>query len=132
MGGTRQFYDFWTNFSSKRDFSAADKWKLADADNRQIRRLMEKENRKVRNEAKRKFNLLIRRLAEWVKKHYPRVVAHNKAELKRKEEEKAKRQAEKEEREARMAKVREAEMERFQQLRAEEESEQESTEPDSP
>ena len=39
------FYAYWVNFISGRTFAHADKWNLADASSRQIRRAMEKENK---------------------------------------------------------------------------------------
>jgi DnaJ family protein A protein 5 len=39
----KEFYNFWKSFVSRREFGWRDKWNLAEAPNRQTRRLMEKE-----------------------------------------------------------------------------------------
>jgi len=82
------FYSHFTSFSSKRDFSGADKWNLSHGENRKIRRLMEKENKKLRKEQKQNYNSLIRRLAAWVKRRDPRVAQRN-IEVARMKEKKA-------------------------------------------
>ncbi|KAJ2799195.1 hypothetical protein H4R21_003635, partial [Coemansia helicoidea] len=68
----RDFYNYWTTFSSRKSFGWFDRYRLADADNRQIRRLMEKENRRLRDKAKREFVETVQNLAAWVKKRDPR------------------------------------------------------------
>jgi len=82
------FYRHFTSFCSKRDFSGADKWKLSTGSCRKIRRLMEKDNKKIRREQKQNYNSLIRRLASWVKRRDPRVVQRN-LEVARKKEKQA-------------------------------------------
>jgi len=71
------FYSHFTNFSSKRDFSGANKWNLSQGETRQVRRLMEKQNKKFRKEQRQSYNSLIRRLAAWVKRRDPRVAQRN-------------------------------------------------------
>ncbi|KAI8324061.1 DnaJ-domain-containing protein, partial [Martensiomyces pterosporus] len=68
----RDFYNFWTTFSTRKSFGWFDKYRLADAENRQIRRLMEKENKNMREKAKREFTETVQNLAAWVKKRDPR------------------------------------------------------------
>ena len=51
----RQFYAYWSNFVSRQSFAQADKYRLSEAPNRQIRRLMEKENKKLREVLRREF-----------------------------------------------------------------------------
>ncbi|KAJ1896572.1 hypothetical protein LPJ66_003912 [Kickxella alabastrina] len=68
----RDFYNFWTSFSSRKSFGWFDRFRLADAENRQIRRLMEKENKVLRDKAKREFTEAVQNLASWLKKRDPR------------------------------------------------------------
>jgi len=82
------FYSHFSTFSSKRDFSGANKWNLSQGETRQIRRLMEKQNKKFRKEQRQNYNSLIRRLAAWVKRRDPRVVQRN-LEVARMKEKKA-------------------------------------------
>lgn len=42
----KQFYNFWENFDTRRDFSAYDEYNLEEAENRYERRWMEKENKR--------------------------------------------------------------------------------------
>ncbi len=49
------FYSSWNDFQSRRAFGFVEKWKLNDAENRQIRRLMEKDNKKDRDKARREY-----------------------------------------------------------------------------
>ncbi|KAJ2134344.1 hypothetical protein IW136_004685, partial [Coemansia sp. RSA 678] len=68
----RDFYNFWTTFSTRKTFGWFDRYRLADADNRQVRRLMEKENRRLREKARREFVDTVQNLATWVRKRDPR------------------------------------------------------------
>mmetsp|Transcript_28111 Transcript_28111/g.110543 ORF Transcript_28111/g.110543 Transcript_28111/m.110543 type:complete len:266 (-) Transcript_28111:1428-2225(-) len=61
------------NFSSQRSFGFAEKWNLAEAPNREIRRAMERENKKERTRAKKEFNQMLRDLVAYVKKRDRRV-----------------------------------------------------------
>lgn len=88
----REFYNYWKNFVSKRSFSWCDKYKPNTAPNRKVKRLMEKENKKERDKAKKARNEQIRHLAEFVYKRDKRVLAYQK--LKKQEEEEKKRQKE--------------------------------------
>ncbi|KAJ2844697.1 hypothetical protein IWW36_005080, partial [Coemansia brasiliensis] len=68
----RDFYNFWTTFGTRKSFGWFDRYRLADAENRQIRRLMEKENRHLREKARREFVEAVQNLAAWVRKRDPR------------------------------------------------------------
>lgn len=98
----RSFYSYWCNFVSSQSFSYADKWKLSDAENRQVRRAMEKENKKERDRVRREYNDTVRSLARFVKKrdkrwqHFERAEAE--AEAKKTEELKARQKREAEQR----------------------------------
>ncbi|KAJ8901970.1 hypothetical protein NDN08_004172 [Rhodosorus marinus] len=83
----RQFYTFWENFSSQRSFGFAEKWNLAEAPNREIRRAMERENKKERTRAKKEFNQMLRDLVAYVKKR-DRRVAKRREDVERVNEEK--------------------------------------------
>jgi len=52
----RQFYSAWMSFSTLKSFSWKDQWKYSDAPDRRIKRAMEKENRRLRDAARREFN----------------------------------------------------------------------------
>ena len=56
----RTFYNFWLNFATDKDFSWADQWEINDAPDRRVRRLMEKENKKARDDARKEYNETIR------------------------------------------------------------------------
>uniref|UniRef100_A0AC34QMF2 DnaJ-like protein n=1 Tax=Panagrolaimus sp. JU765 TaxID=591449 RepID=A0AC34QMF2_9BILA len=80
------FYDFWTNFSTSRNFAWMDKWNLRDAPNRATLRLMEKENKKLRDEARKERNEEIRSLALYVRKRDKRVKIYRESLELRKEQ----------------------------------------------
>lgn len=79
----RPFYASWSNFSTKKSFSWKDKWRLTDAPDRAVRRLMEKENKKLREDAIRDFNDAVRSLVAFVKKRDPRYVSNTQSEADR-------------------------------------------------
>ena len=49
----RPFYTFWLDFVTHHAFFSCDKYDMREADNRQVRRAMEKENKKEAKRAKR-------------------------------------------------------------------------------
>ena len=51
-----KFYEFWENFNSRREFGYVTKYNLNDAENRRIRKIMQKENSKLKNNAKREVS----------------------------------------------------------------------------
>jgi DnaJ family protein A protein 5 len=71
----RKFYEHWCNFQSAQTFAWCDIYRLSDAPDRRVRRLMEKDNEKRRLKAKREFSELVRNLAASVKRRDPRVAA---------------------------------------------------------
>ncbi|KAF8072104.1 DnaJ domain-containing protein [Lyophyllum atratum] len=73
----RHFYSAWRSFSTAKDFSWSDKWYLAEADNRQERRYMEKDNKKAREMARQEYNAIIRRIVEYMRKRDPRRKAYD-------------------------------------------------------
>ncbi|KAL8837375.1 MAG: hypothetical protein Q9170_002546 [Blastenia crenularia] len=68
----RSFYSVWNNFATSKAFSWADTYRYSEAPDRRVRRLMEKENRRLREEAIREFNDAVRSLVAFVKKRDPR------------------------------------------------------------
>ncbi|KAJ9134746.1 DnaJ-domain-containing protein [Pleurostoma richardsiae] len=81
----KAFYNFWSGFSTRKSFSWRDKYHLSDAPDRRVRRLMEKENKKLREDAIRDFNDAIRSLVAFVKKRDPRYVPNTQSETERQE-----------------------------------------------
>ncbi|EOO02585.1 hypothetical protein UCRPA7_1960 [Phaeoacremonium minimum UCRPA7] len=79
----RPFYNAWSNFSTKKSFSWKDKYRLSDAPDRRVRRLMEKENKKYRDDAIRDFNDAVRSLVAFVKKRDPRYIPNTQSEADR-------------------------------------------------
>ena len=79
----KTFYGRWSSFSTRLSFSWKDKWRLSDAPDRRIRRLMEKENKKLREDAIREFNDAVRSLVIFVRKRDPRYVPNNQSEAER-------------------------------------------------
>ncbi|XP_055331771.1 dnaJ homolog subfamily C member 21-like [Paramacrobiotus metropolitanus] len=72
------FYGFWQSYSTKRPFYSLDKWDLRQAENRRVSRAMEKENKKLRDAAKKEWNDSVRELVGFVRKRDPRVKAYRK------------------------------------------------------
>lgn len=68
----KQFYSAWANFATVKNFAWKDKYRLSEAPDRRIRRLMEKENNAARQEAIREFNEAVRALVAFVRKRDPR------------------------------------------------------------
>lgn len=79
----RPFYNAWSNFSTKKSFSWKDKYRLSDAPDRRVRRLMEKENKKFRDDGIRDFNDAVRSLVAFVKKRDPRYIPNTQSEADR-------------------------------------------------
>lgn len=79
----KPFYTAWTNFSTRKSFSWTEKWRLSEAPDRRVRRLMEKENKKKREDAIRDFNDAVRSLVAFVRKRDPRYVPNSQSEAER-------------------------------------------------
>jgi len=88
------FYQFWTGFVSRRLCAWADKWNPAQAPSRIERRLMEKENKRFRETARKEYSIGIRRLAEHIRKRDPRVAKHRTEQARAAAEAAARQQAE--------------------------------------
>lgn len=68
----KTFYTAWTNFTTKKTFSWKDVFRYSEAPDRRVRRMMEKENKRFREEGIREFNEAVRALVAFVKKRDPR------------------------------------------------------------
>jgi DnaJ family protein A protein 5 len=79
----KRFYTLWSGFSTKKTFSWRDKYRLQEAPDRRVRRLMEKENKKFRDEGIREFNDAVLSLVAFVKKRDPRYVPNTQSEAER-------------------------------------------------
>ncbi|KAJ3557581.1 hypothetical protein NM688_g1398 [Phlebia brevispora] len=72
----RTFYNVWFNFSTSKDFAWVESWDANDAPDRRVRRLLEKENKKARDDARKEYNDMVRDLARFVRKRDPRYKSH--------------------------------------------------------
>lgn len=81
----KPFYAVWIGFSTKKSFSWKDKYRLSDAPDRRVRRLMEKENKKLRDDAIREFNDAVRFLVGFVRKRDPRYLPNTQTDAQRQE-----------------------------------------------
>ncbi|KAI0709853.1 DnaJ domain-containing protein [Earliella scabrosa] len=72
----RTFYTYWTNFATNKEFEWADQWNIAEAPDRRVRRLMERDNKKARDEARKEYNDTVRSLAIFIRKRDPRYKTH--------------------------------------------------------
>ena len=59
LESVKHFFDIWQSFSTAITFSNLDKFDIREAPNRRIVRLMEKENKKLRDDAKKNRNSVI-------------------------------------------------------------------------
>ncbi|KAI0077259.1 DnaJ-domain-containing protein [Panus rudis PR-1116 ss-1] len=72
----RAFYNYWLHFVTAKDFSWVEFWHSNEAPERRIRRLMEKENKKARDDARKEYNETIRDLVTFIRKRDPRYKSH--------------------------------------------------------
>lgn len=84
-----KFYNFWYNFKSWREFPHADEYDLEQAESREHKRWMERQNAKLQEKAKKVEYARVRTLVDNAYKKDPRI-------QRRKEEEKAEKQRRKE------------------------------------
>ena len=82
----RQFYLVWSGFATKKSFSWKDVYRYSDAPDRRVRRLMEKENKRIRDEAIREFNDAVRSLVAFAKKRDPRYIPTAQSEAERQQQ----------------------------------------------
>ncbi|KAL8243933.1 hypothetical protein R6Q59_010191 [Mikania micrantha] len=79
----RPFYATWNGFATQKSYAWKDKWRLSDAPDRRVRRLMEKDNKKIRDDAIFEFNDAVRSLVAFVRKRDPRMTNNQKSEAER-------------------------------------------------
>lgn len=94
------FYQHWSSYLSQRSFAWVDEYKTTDAPSRAIRRAMEKENKKLRDAAKRAFTSEVRELVDFVRRRDQRLLAFQKQKEKERAEQKRADEAKKQERQA--------------------------------
>ncbi|OWZ23730.1 hypothetical protein PHMEG_0001371 [Phytophthora megakarya] len=92
MDDVNYFYQHWKSYTTQRSFAWVDEYKTTDAPTRLVRRAMEKENKKLRDAAKKAFTTEVRELVDFVCRRDPRVRAFQR----QKEQEKEKRRLEEE------------------------------------
>ena len=80
------FYAHWQSYSTQKSYVWLDKYDLREAPNRRVQRLMEKDNKKLRDAAKKERNEEVRALVKFVRKRDRRVKAYLEL-LKEKDEE---------------------------------------------
>jgi DnaJ homolog subfamily A member 5 len=79
----RPFYSAWNGFFTRKSYSWKDHYRPSDAPDRRVRRLLEKENKGLRDDAIREFNDAVRSLIAFVRKRDPRYQENQKSEKER-------------------------------------------------
>lgn len=69
------FYAHWQDYATKKSFSWLDQYDIKDLPNRRIAKLVERENKKIRDKARKERNEQIRNLVAFVRKRDKRVQA---------------------------------------------------------
>lgn len=105
------FYQHWRSYVTRRSFAWVDEYKTTDAPTRQVRRAMDKENKKLRDAARKAFTADVRELVEFVYRRDKRVLALQKL----KEREREQRRLEEEQRKRERQAAYDAERRAFQQ-----------------
>lgn len=70
------FYAYWQSYNTKKSFAWLDPYDIRNAPNRRVVRLIEKENKKVRDKAKKERNEQVRNLVAFIRKRDKRVQIH--------------------------------------------------------
>ena len=97
-GEVKRFYQAWGSFYTVKTFAWCDVYRLSDAPDRRVRRMMEKDNLKARDQSRAVFNDAVSAFVKFVRKRDPRYTpnsmseAARQAELRKKSAEQAKRQ----------------------------------------
>lgn len=76
----RDFYTVFMNFQTRKSMGWLDQYRLSEAPDRRVKRLMEKENRRAREAGRRDYNDTIRALAAFIRKRDPRYKAFQEAQ----------------------------------------------------
>jgi DnaJ family protein A protein 5 len=69
----RRFYAYWRSYATKRSYAWLDMFNPADAPNRQGARLIERENKRIRDKAKKERNEQVRSLVDFIKRRDKRI-----------------------------------------------------------
>lgn len=77
------FYTTWSNFATRKSFAWRDAYRFNEAPDRRARRLMEKENKRLRAEGIREYNDVIRSFVTFIRKRDPRYRANAQNEAER-------------------------------------------------
>lgn len=77
------FYTTWSNFATRKSFSWKDVYHFDEAPDRRTRRLIEKENKRLRAEGIREYNDVVRSFVAFIKKRDPRYRANGQSEAQR-------------------------------------------------
>lgn len=85
-----EFYSYWMAFSTNKSYVWLDQYEISQGDNRRVIKLMEKENNKIRQKARKERNEEIRRLVSFVRRKDKRVIEHTKLLQEKAEENKKK------------------------------------------
>ncbi|KAM4809616.1 dnaJ homolog subfamily C member 21 [Rhinophrynus dorsalis] len=72
------FYAYWQSYCTTKNFAWKEEYDTRQASNRWEKRAMEKENKKVRDKARKERNELVRELVAFIRKRDKRVQAHRK------------------------------------------------------
>ncbi|WWD16810.1 hypothetical protein CI109_101242 [Kwoniella shandongensis] len=72
----RDFYAVWSEFVTEKKFEWVGKWDAERGEERMVRRLMEKENKKIRDDYRKEYNESIRQLVSFIQHRDPRYKAH--------------------------------------------------------
>lgn len=81
----RPFYSVWAAFSTKKSFAWKDVYRYSEAPDRRVRRMMEKENKRLREDGIREFNGAVRAFVAFVRKRDPRYKHNAQSEHQRQE-----------------------------------------------
>jgi DnaJ family protein A protein 5 len=68
----KAFYSMWNGFATKKSFAWMDQYRLSEAPDRRVRRMMEKENKRIREDGIRDFNRAVQQLVLFVRRRDPR------------------------------------------------------------
>ncbi|KAK0540070.1 hypothetical protein OC842_000644 [Tilletia horrida] len=90
----RDFYKIWGSFLSEKSFAWMDNYQTSQAPDRNVKRLMEKENKRIREQARREYNETVRALVAHIRKRDPRFKAHQDIQTDVATAQRARRQAE--------------------------------------
>ena len=76
-----EFYIYWEAFATRLSFSWADKYNPQGAPNRDVRRAIEKENKKVREHEKKTYVDTVKALVQFIKKRDKRILGESKLHI---------------------------------------------------